>query len=334
MTDTDRLERAAAVIVGRCLGVGRDEVVAVLCDRGTRAVAEALWNASCARTASAVLVTMDEQLDGEPPAPVVAALATADVFVAPTTGSLSHTQARKAATERGARGATLPGVTAEMLARTMLVDFDAMRARSEAVARLLGEADRAHVTCARGTDLVLDLSGREGLVDDADLTARHAFGNLPAGEGAISPLSGEGRVAVMSITPVGILPEPLVLTVEGGRLVAGEGPYSAEFLELLRTHGPGATNLAELGVGTNDAAILTGNVLEDEKVAGTAHVAFGASDTIGGTVRASIHRDVMVFDATLTIGATQVLDGGRWVLDGPPAPGSADGAVSRGWDGR
>jgi leucyl aminopeptidase (aminopeptidase T) len=315
------------VIVDRCLGVRRDEIVVIVGDRGTREVAAALWDASCARTSNAVLVTMDEHLDGEPPAPVAAALATADVFLVPMTGSLSHTQARKAASERGARGATLPGVTAQMLARTMLVDFDAMRARSEAVAQLLSEADHAHLTCSRGTDLMLDLSGRGGLVDDADLTAKHAFGNLPAGEGAISPRSGEGRVAVMSITPVGILPEPMLLTVKGGQVVAGEGPYSAEFLELLRTHGSGATNLAELGVGTNDAAILTGNVLEDEKVAGTAHVAFGASDTIGGNVRASIHRDVMVFDATLTIGDTPVLDGGRWLLDGASVASGKDAAA-------
>jgi leucyl aminopeptidase (aminopeptidase T) len=308
------LEQAARAIVDRCFDVRPGESVVVIGDPGTRDVAQALWDASRAREAETVLVTIGEHRDGEPPAPAGAALATADVFIAATTGSMSHSQARKAATDRGARGATLPGVTAEMLARTMTVDFEAMRSRSEAVAQLLSEAGTAHMTCPRGTDLVLDLTGREGLVDDFDLTAPHAFGNLPAGEGAISPRSGQGRVAVMSITPAGILPEPMLLTVEDGRVVAGEGYYSSEFLELLDSHGAGATNLAELGVGTNDAAVLTGNVLEDEKVAGTAHVAFGASDSLGGTVRATIHRDVMVFEPTLTIGDTRVVDGGRLVV--------------------
>ena len=79
---------------------------------------------------------MDERAtDGtEPPPPVAAALAACDVFIAPTSRSLSHTSARKRASEAGARGATMPGVTEEMLARVMAIDFDLMAARSKAVA--------------------------------------------------------------------------------------------------------------------------------------------------------------------------------------------------------
>lgn len=60
---------------------------------------------------------------------------------------------------------------------------------------------------------------------------------------------------------------------------------------------------------------MTGNILEDEKILGTTHVAFGASAGIGGTVSVPVHLDVVVFDASLWIGDTQVLDGGRWLLD-------------------
>ena len=55
-------------------------------------------------------------------------------------------------------------------------------------------------------------------------------------------------------------------------------------------------------------------MLEDEKILGTAHVAFGASSSIGGTVTVPVHLDVVVLDASLTIGGTQVLDAGRYVL--------------------
>jgi leucyl aminopeptidase (aminopeptidase T) len=67
-------------------------------------------------------------------------------------------------------------------------------------------------------------------------------------------------------------------------------------------------------VGTNDRAELTGNVLEDEKILGTVHVAFGASAGFGGNVSVPIHLDVVVLEATLTIGGTTVLDDGRYVL--------------------
>jgi leucyl aminopeptidase (aminopeptidase T) len=68
-------------------------------------------------------------------------------------------------------------------------------------------------------------------------------------------------------------------------------------------------------VGTNDKATLTGMVLEDEKILGTVHVAFGASAGIGGTVSVPIHLDVVVVEPTLEIGGARVLERGRWVLD-------------------
>ena len=61
------------------------------------------------------------------------------MFIAPTSRSLSHTPARKRGSETGARGATLPGVTEDMLARVMAVDFDGM---GRALARRGGAADR------------------------------------------------------------------------------------------------------------------------------------------------------------------------------------------------
>ena len=74
----------------------------VVVDRATRAIGDALSDESAAAGADAVLVVMDERAtDGtEPPRPVAAALAACDVFIAPTSRSLSHTSARKRATDR------------------------------------------------------------------------------------------------------------------------------------------------------------------------------------------------------------------------------------------
>jgi leucyl aminopeptidase (aminopeptidase T) len=237
-----------------------------------------------------------------------------DVFIAPTTRSLSHTRARKRASDSGARGATLPGVTEDTLARTMVVDFEQMAARSRAVAQLLDQAETAHVTCPLGTDLRLELTGRGGVADDGDLTARGAFGNLPAGEGFISPSSGEGTLIASSLASLGLTSEPARLTVSDGQLVAAEDGLGPEYYRRVDAHGDLGRNLAELGVGTNDAARLTGSVLEDEKILGTVHVAFGSSAGIGGMVSAPIHLDVVVLDASLHVGSTQVLDAGRYVL--------------------
>ena len=309
---------AVHTVIDRCLGVAPGEEVLVIADSGTRSIGEALREAARAAGGEAVLAVMDpREVDGnEPPETIAGALGCCDVFIAPTSRSLSHTQARKRATDQGARGATLPGVTEDMLARMMAIDFDTMAARSRAVADRLSSADTARVTCPRGTDFSLDLTGREGLPDDGALTARGAFGNLPCGEGFIAPLGGEGRVVVAAtMASIGMAEEPVTLTVEAGRLVGAENGVGPRFLELLQSAGEGGTNLAELGVGTNEKAQLTGNVLEDEKILGTVHLAFGASAGIGGTVSVPIHLDVVILEPTLEVGDECVLEAGRYVLE-------------------
>jgi leucyl aminopeptidase (aminopeptidase T) len=311
------LARAVRTVVRTCLAVAPGEDVLVVVDEPLQDVGEALRREAQDAQADAVLAVMSvrENHGVEPPTPIAAALAACDVFIAPASRSLSHTRARKAATDNGARGATMPTVTADMLARLMDVDFDVLRARSRAVAELLSAADEARVTCPRGTDLYLDLAGREGIVDDGDLTTPGAFGNLPCGEGFIAPAGGEGTIATRSLASIGLVQgHPAHLTVMGGRLTRAAGAEGERLYEQLTGAGEQGTNLAELGVGTNERARLTGNILEDEKMLGTVHVAFGASAGIGGTVSVAIHLDVMVTDATLVVDGTTVLDAGRYVL--------------------
>jgi len=311
------LGHAIDTVIVRCLGVQPGEDVLVIVDPGTRSIGEALREAAAKAGAESVLAVMDErENDGtEPPRPAAGALQACDVFIAPTTRSLSHTVARKRATDAGARGATMPGVSEDMLARVMAVDFPAMAARSREVAAVLENGSRAQVTCPRGTDLTLDLAGRHGIADDGDLTSRGAFGNLPCGEGFIAPAGGDGTIVASSLAPLGLGEEPAVLNVRDGRIVGAEAGVGPEFLRRLQTHGELGTNLAELGVGTNDQARLTGEVLEDEKILGTVHIAFGASAGIGGTVSVPIHLDVVVLDATLVVDGQSILEEGRYRLD-------------------
>jgi leucyl aminopeptidase (aminopeptidase T) len=311
------LEQAVETVVGPCLGLRAGEDVIIVTDTTRQALGEALRAAAARRGAEPVLCVMEpREVDGqEPPAAVAAALAAATAFIAPTRRSLSHTRARKAASEAGARGATLPGVTEDMLARLMAVDFERLRARSRAVADLLTGADEAHVTCPLGTDLRVDLTGRTGIADEGDLAAPGAFGNLPCGEGFIAPIGGEGTVMAATLATLGLPEEPVRLTVEDGRLASASGEMGEAWLGLLHAAGEQGANFAELGVGTNENARLTGNILEDEKMLGTVHVAFGASAGIGGNVSVPIHLDCLVVDATLDVGGTRVLEQGRFVLE-------------------
>jgi aminopeptidase len=321
MSDPDRsdLARAVATVVNDCLGVGSGEDVLVIANPATLGLGERFRGESGRAGADAVLALMAERAShaAEPPAPVAAAMRAADVVLAPTVQSLSHTAARKAASEAGARIATLPGVTEEMLARVMSADMDELRRRGHAIAAMLDSGVEARITCPNGSDLRLGLAGRTAIPDAGELTAPGAFGNLPCGEGFISPddRASAGRLFVDgTIAGVGIPAEPVSMVVEDGRLVSAGGSEGAALLELLTAHGDEGATIAELGVGTNEKAELTGNVLEDEKLLGTVHVAFGASAAIGGRIQVPVHLDCVVMRPTLTVDGTEVVRDGELLV--------------------
>lgn len=310
------LETAVRTVVQRCLAVQPGENVLVVADPTRVDIGEALMRAAIEAGGDAVLLTLPPRPERgtEPPPPVAAAFAACDVFLAPCLPSLSHTKARNAASANGARGATLPGVERDMFARLMSAQFDEMAARSAKVADLLTASDEARFTCPKGSDFSFDLHGRTAISDDGDLTARGAFGNLPCGEGFISPAGGSGTLVATTVGHFGKSEELVTLTAEEGAVVEATGELGIQLLAHLDRYGPDGRHLAELGVGTNERAQLTGVLLEDEKLLGTVHVAFGASAAIGGTVNVPVHEDCVVLDPTLHIGDTLVVDAGRFVL--------------------
>jgi leucyl aminopeptidase (aminopeptidase T) len=307
------LEQAVWAVVRECLGVREGEEVLVVCNPATEGIGEALRSEAADAGGDAVLVVISERAShgAEPPTTVAEAMAAADVVLAPTVQSLSHTAARKRATEAGARIATLPGVTEEMLARVMSADMEGLRRKGRAVAEALDAASEARLADANGTDLTLDLSGRTAIPDAGELTEPGAFGNLPCGEGFIAPAGGRGTLVIDgSLAGIGLAAEPVELVVEGGHLTSARAGQGMAFMALLTEHGEDGTNVAELGIGTNEKAKLTGEILEDEKILGSAHVAFGASAGIGGTVQVPVHLDCIVMEPTVE------LDGEAIVRDG------------------
>jgi leucyl aminopeptidase (aminopeptidase T) len=313
------LDQAVRAVVRDCLGVRDGENVLVICNPATQGLGECLRVEAQVAGADGMLSVMAERAShaAEPPAPIAAAMAAADVVLAPTVQSLSHTAARKAATEAGVRIATLPGVTEEMLARVMSADMEGLRRKGEAIAALLATGSEARITCANGSDLTLGLEGRTGISDAGELTEPGAFGNLPCGEGFIAPVeeTTEGRLVVDgTIATVGLGDEPVELVIEAGHLRSASGERGERLMQLLSAAGREGTNVAELGIGTNEKAILSGEILEDEKLLGTAHVAFGASAAIGGTVQVPIHIDCVVLKPTVAVDGGEIVRAGELLV--------------------
>ena len=300
------LREAADTAVRQCLVLDADESCAVVTDDKRRPIGEALYEAAAAVTDDVAIVRYPpgDQHGEEPPEPVAAAMAGADVFLAPTTKSLSHTRARGAANDAGARGATLPGITEEVFLTGLDADYGTIAAHCDDVIDQVASADEIRVTSPSGTDITFEPGDREWLADTGMVHDAGGFSNLPAGEVFLSPENANGTFVVDgTMMPHGLLEggQTLEFEVEDGYVThISDDDVRADFERAGEQVGRDAYNLAELGIGTNVAVTdLVGSVLLDEKAAGTVHIAVGDDAGIGGDTDAPIHSDGIVREPTV-----------------------------------
>lgn len=311
------MQRAAAVAIRQCMKVTKNETVLIVTDEPQRSVGMALWKEAkkVAKEALIIEIAPRESNGAEPPPPVAELMGMVDVILAPTSKSLTHTDARRRACEKGARVATLPGITEDSMKRTLSADYQRIARLSKKIAKILTKGKSAHITTATGTDLWLDISTRASHEDTGLTHKKGEYTNLPAGEAYLAPLEGkaEGMLVVDgSMAGIGLLPRPLIIEVSKGYAtkISG-GPQAAALKRLVKPFGKAGLNIAELGVGTNYKAKVTGLVLEDEKVLGTIHIALGDNTSMGGKVHVSSHLDGVVLSPTLEIDGKVILDNGR-----------------------
>ena len=309
------LKSAARSILASSLALKEGEKFLVVTDPDRRRIGEALFEAGAELGAEATLAVMlPREANGEePPGHVAAAMAAADVVVVPTTHSLTHTRARLQAVERGARVATMPGITEDMFREGAInADYADVERLTKQMAAALDSAREALVVTGSHR-LRMSVEGRNAVASTGVYREPGRSGNLPSGEAFLAPVEGtsEGELLVDgSIAGVGRLSEPVLLKISEGMLASASGQEGERLLDLLDRF-PKGRNVAELGVGTNDRARLTGVTLEDEKIYGTIHIAFGSNDTFGGTVAAGVHLDAVVLEPELYLDDRLVVGRGR-----------------------
>lgn len=201
-----------------------------------------------------------------------------------------------------------------ILDKEMSADYEQIATFTSSLAERLHGSSTVHVTTALGTDLRMSLTGREWRQDTGKLRGQGAFGNLPAGEIYIAPIedSAEGVLVIDKCLPGLLLPEPVKFLFEKGCVTKIEGGAGAEYLEkAIALHGDSARVIAELGIGTNPIARLQGNIITDEKVLGTIHIAIGQSDFIDGKNVATTHIDGVVGQPTLEIDGKTLINNGE-----------------------
>jgi len=310
---TDGLGTAATTAVEQCLALGAEESCVVITDDERRQIGEALYDAAAAVAEETVILQYPpgDQHGAEPPGPVAAAMADADVFLAPTTKSLSHTRARSRACDAGARGATLPGITEDVFVTGLDADYDAIAAHCDDVLEQVVEADEIRVTAPAGTDITVEPGDRPWHTDTGIVHDAGDFSNLPAGEVFVAPETANGTYVVDgTMRPHGLLAEDqqLRFEVEDGYVTEiSDDEIRTQVEAAAEEVGRDAYTLAELGIGTNVGVTdLVGSVLLDEKAAGTVHIAIGDNAGIGGETDAPLHLDGIIREPTVRADGEEV----------------------------
>ena len=303
--DNSSLRVPAETAIKQCMDLRPGESCAVVTDDKRKAIGEALYRVASEITDDTVFVRYPpgSQHGEEPPRPVAGAMRTADVVLAPTTKSLTHTEARSDANAAGARVATLPGITEGVFLMGLDADYEAIEAHCEDVLAQVGDADEIRVTTPQGTDITFTVGGREWYLDTGIVHEAGEMSNLPAGEVFIAPETADGTFVVDgTMRPHGKLDGKLLsFEVEDGTVTDISDPDIREQVETAAEEvGQDAYNLAELGIGTNVAVTdLVGSVLLDEKAGGTVHIAVGDDHAIGGDTHAPIHLDGILTEPTV-----------------------------------
>lgn len=251
----------------------------------------------------------------EPPQIAVKTLKTSQVALFVTKFSLSHTNARLQACKAGTRIASLPGITHEMLLRTLSVNYQKIAALSNRLAQTLTKAKTIHILTPNGTDLRLNIQGRKGIADTGILTAAGAFGNLPAGEAFVAPLEteSEGTLVIDGALANIELDTPITLKISKGLVQEITGRKAAESLKKSFVEiGEMSRVVAEFGIGTNPKARPTADVLESEKALGSCHIAFGSNVFMGGKNNVAFHTDGVILNPTIVVDNQRLIKNGRF----------------------
>lgn len=287
------------------------EGLLVVTDQATHTVAQAFEQAAGKLEARPMVFVLPEDLrplTALPPG-LADGIAEADIAVTCFKGRPEETPFRielirslSASVRRLGHG---PGMTESMLRGPVGVDYTAMAGAANRLMETLQGAITIHITAPGGTDVTLNVANRPFMTDTVIEDGK--WGNLPAGEIWCAPVEDAANGILVcdgSIGDLGQVPSKVAIKLTEGRITGldCEDPAFLERLHEFLSVDDEAKVIGELGIGLNPGAGLTGNLLEDEKAGGTAHIAFGNNEDMGGgRNRSSTHRDFLFRGPTFSV---------------------------------
>ena len=298
-----------------CLKVKKDERILIVTDDAQASIAADFFQAAGVFSKNISVYSVADMTENgqEPSDEISQAMLNCDIALLITTYSLSHTKSRVASSENGARIISMPGITEEILNRSVDVDYDDQVKRTDALTAILTQGSKVTITSPGGTHVHFSIDGRTAEGDTGMCTKPGDFINLPAGEAFVAPLETTAQGAIVFDGAIASIPldKPVTLRMKNGSIESLEGGSTAKLFETrLDAAGRKARTICEFGIGTNSKAIPSPEILEAEKVFGTCHIAFGRNTTFGGINDVPFHTDGLILRPTITIDGSIIMKDG------------------------
>ncbi|WBY02889.1 aminopeptidase [Ramlibacter tataouinensis] len=250
-----------------------------------------------------------------------------DLVVYLTSTAMAHARITDDLVDANKKFILMEELTVAMLAPggPAWADYEAMNRLGLKIAQVYTEGSQVRVTCPNGTDLTASIVGRPGRsIAGMPLALHPGKGGgcaFPDGEAHVCPVegTGEGRVVFdLTAHSVGLLKEPIILTIKKGMVTDIEGGAQAQAWRkiLEQANDPASYNCpAEVSIGLNRNVTPTGSMRTDKKMYATSHIGVGDTIVLGGTCHAKLRLEGVIRHPEISVDGQTLTRGGRILLD-------------------
>jgi aminopeptidase len=210
---------------------------------------------------------------------------------------------------------------ADMVWKSLDIDYNALTERAKKIANVMKNADKVYITNPEGTNLEFSIKNRppfidDGVFDEEDMANNVYMMNLPTGEVCIAPVedSANGIAHFKFNRFMGKDLKNLRFEFRNGKIASIEGDEGADYYRSILENQTGNKDvIAELGIGLNpEINRVLGELALDEKIIGTIHIATGENRMLHGNGVSSFHYDLVMDKPTLRIDDTVIMENGEY----------------------
>lgn len=344
------VEYGARQVIDNCMKIRNNENLAIITDRETLAIGNAILDAAKKRTGNIEYFVLEDfgnrPEDGvnplECPEKILESLKRVDASIYCAKGKKNELHSLrmpmlKVIDKRGKNGEMrhghMPGISKEIMETGMSADYAEVQRIGRKVYDIVKDAGEIRVTTERGTVLTAKFE-RKGspklkwINCDGDIGARgKPWSNLPDGEVFTSPRYISGHVVADGClgdyfeTYGDIEITPVIMDIKRGRIVKGsvkclDNKLETELNKYIFETDENSNRIGEFAIGTNiGLKKIIGNLLQDEKFPGV-HIAWGSPypSQTGATWDSKAHCDGVIRNTDIIVDGHKIMKEGKYLI--------------------